>query len=107
MHPSAQVLLPSASTSRRCQSPPTACASSEVEPYKKARRQTRPEGFPRISQTATCRVSSNNRNSVPTNTPPHTTPHNTARMTKTVVILGGSVAGLHVAHALLKKNLQD
>ena len=28
-------------------------------------------------------------------------------MTKTVVILGGSVAGLHVAHALLKKNLQD
>jgi NADH dehydrogenase FAD-containing subunit len=26
---------------------------------------------------------------------------------KTVMILGGSVAGLHVAHALLKKNLPN
>lgn len=28
-------------------------------------------------------------------------------MTKTVLILGGSLGGLHVAHALLKKHLKD
>ena len=28
-------------------------------------------------------------------------------MAKTVLILGGSLAGLHVAHALLKKNDKD
>ncbi len=28
-------------------------------------------------------------------------------MTKTVVILGGSLGGLHVAHALLKKRDED
>lgn len=28
-------------------------------------------------------------------------------MTKTVVILGGSYAGLHVAHYLLKQKIQD
>jgi NADH dehydrogenase FAD-containing subunit len=28
-------------------------------------------------------------------------------MAKTVVILGGSLGGLHVAHALLKKRIKD